>query len=83
MLRSVANELRSGDLVCEVPDKKLRAFFVVVRPVQQGGLESREEVIFGEIVGIASFPLSHEDDNGERMSGDVREVCLLYHSMRP
>jgi hypothetical protein len=68
VLRSIAHELRDGDLVCEVPDRTLRSFFVVVRP--DGQLGGGEE-IDGEIVGIASIR-----SDGERLSSSLQKVRL-------
>jgi hypothetical protein len=70
LLKSVANELRTGDLICEVPNRKLRTFCIVVRRLDQY-VDLSDEETFGAIVGIASVT-----SNGECLSSSLRRMRI-------
>lgn len=68
LLKSNANEMRAGDLVCEVPNRKLRSYLLHVRPSQRMIKGSQ---VMGQIVGIAPV-----ESNGECLEGDMVQFCL-------
>ena len=64
LLKSNKNELRAGDLVCEVPNWEPRSFLLHIRPHNRA--EFSQESIIGSIVGIA--PVT---SNGECLVGEL------------
>lgn len=65
LLKSNANELRTGDLVCEVPNWKPRSFLLHLRLIEGAVYD---DVMLAAIVGIASVTSA-----GDCLSGDLRQ----------
>ena len=71
LLKSAVNEVEVGDLICEVPNRRLRSYFILVRRIEKGVYMGDEDALFGAIVGIASVT-----SNGECLSSSLRRMRI-------